>query len=406
MAATGAVQGMLQPVTEGDNYWTQKIMQGGAGAVMAPVAKTLIGGVTPTAEAKLLKDAGATQLTPGQTYGGWTQKLENLAANTLFGGTVQKAQGKAQQQFIQSQLDSVLAPLDKFGVEAPSKLGLTGMDAVKHVGRQVSDVYDQVVPHAVFQLDQPTVTGMQDAVRRATSGLKPSEQKELVAAFKSEVTDRIMGIGQGRLTGSHLKDLESTMKLVLDKYSGDTTAYGKSVREAFRDSLAIVHQNLEKNSGSDVSAALKKANLAWARYNNFLDAAKKAVPSNEFTPAQMGQAIRSRAAKGRYTEDPKVWGAAKDMKVTPNWESAQALNFATLGNVGAGLGAMWSPSTAALTLAAPLAYASPTAIRATNAILGARPQALRELGPIIAPLSAAGASSAGTPRRKIIETEQ
>jgi hypothetical protein len=80
--ASGAVSGAMQPVdNSGGDYWNQKGMQAGSGAVGGAIAPAVIGGaarvISPETNpnVKLLMKEGVTP-TPGQIVGGWFNDLE------------------------------------------------------------------------------------------------------------------------------------------------------------------------------------------------------------------------------------------------------------------------------------------------------------------------------------------
>jgi hypothetical protein len=407
MIATGAVQGALQPVTQGDNFLTQKALQAGLGGVAAPLVKGLVGGAAITPEAELLKKAGATQLTPGQMFGGAINQMEQVGANTLFGGAIQKAQGKSQEQFLNSQLSNVLAPLKTFGVKPPAAVGATGREAVEHTGTQIGNVYDQILPHAILEIDAPTSQALAQTVDRTKSMLTPEYQKLFDNIIKNKITDRL-NVGAGRLTGTLLKDLQSDLRaqatnmLNINKPSQDN-----AIGQGIKDVLAILNKNMIEKSDPGVGAALSRADLAWKRFKTFQLAAEKGTAGN-VTPANVSAAIKQRANKGISTEDRNLWDAAHGtLKVTPDWQSAKVINTSDLASVGLGSGALAagvSPLTVMATIAGPLAYRSPKALRAANAIIGARPEFARQMGPVMGPLSAVGA--AGMPYKSPTETEQ
>lgn len=407
MIATGAVQGALQPVTQGDNFLTQKAIQAGLGGVAAPLVKGIVGGAAITPEAELLKKAGATQLTPGQMFGGTMNQIEQIGANTLFGGAIQKAQGKSQEQFLNAQLSNVLAPLKTFGVKPPTAVGATGREAVEHTGTQIGNVYDQILPHAILEIDQPTTTALAQVVDRTKSELTPEYQKMFENIVKNKIMDRL-NVGAGRLSGNLLKDLQSDLRAqATNLLNPNKPSQDNAIGQGIKDILAVLNKNMIEKSEPGVANALSRADLAWKRFKTFELASQKGIAGN-VTPANVSAAIKQRANKGVSTEDRNLWDAAHGtLKVTPDWQSAKLINTGDLASIGLGSGAMAagvSPLTVGATILGPLAYSSPKTLRAANAILGSRPEFARQIGPVMGPLSAVGA--AGVPFKNSKEIEQ
>lgn len=290
-AASGAVVGALQPVTDTENFASEKSMQAGLGAVGGVGGNVLARGVArvvspKTAPAvKELMDRGVTP-TPGQVMGGVAKKIEEKATSVpLLGDAVRAGQRRAIEQFNQAAYRDVVAPI---GGTVPKSVG---RDAVAEIGDTVSKAYDDVLAKVTFKADQR----LTNEISQLTGLVRELPEKE-AANFSKFVNDELSkALGpKGIMDGQTFKTLESDISKKVSRFKGSQDAYQQDLGDAYASLLMFLKGGLERsNVGTDAGKRLSSVNGAWARLVRLERAAGSTGASEGiFTPAQFSAAVK------------------------------------------------------------------------------------------------------------------
>lgn len=282
--------------------------------VVSPVAQFLRGGyVKPTPEAQRLGQAGVNltlgQMNPRSAYG----RTEELAAKTVLGGPLADARARASSQARDMLLKGAGAP-----GAAPPTVGAPVAQQLDELAAGFAKVYDDALGGARLQpemyegagkwrglITDPALKGAaktkgafelaagardidaSPAVRqRALSwladkaqSLKPAKsgpnagtvEARSIQALRTQLRDKIRSLGE----------------------EGDD----RQLREIYGRAEEFVSELLHGQLPPDKSAALQAADTSYRNLLAAKDAAKRAfVQNEEFTPAQLLQAIRAKGA--------------------------------------------------------------------------------------------------------------
>jgi len=158
-AASGAISGAMQPVTEGDaDYWGQKGNQtliGGLAGVALPsifngMANLVKQGISK--ESELLQKAGV-RLTPGQALGGMAKSAEDkMISLPLMGDAIRYSRRMGINEFNKAAYDRALAPIGKEGFA-----GSVGPEGMTYVRKTLGQAYDDLLPNLGMKLDGPII---------------------------------------------------------------------------------------------------------------------------------------------------------------------------------------------------------------------------------------------------------
>jgi len=402
---SGGVSGAMQPALSED-YWTEKAMQTGTGAVMGggtSAALHSVGRMAAPQTNKLvqkLMDEGVTP-TPGQILGGTAKSIEDKARAVPFlGEQINKAQGRAVEDFNRAAVNRVLSPL---GQSLPDNIPV-GQDALRYAKEAVSQGYDDV-------LNQIKLVGVDQQFGADVNGLKslasnmvPERAKQFDTILENEVLRRF---NNGQISGETMKAIESRLgKIASDLKAGanqDASMVGDAVLE-----LQSNLRNLVARTNPDAADALKATNTAFANLARVQRAGgAQGAEGGIFTPKQLSAAVR----QGDQTARKNAYGmgdalmqdltdAGRSVLSTGPDSGTAARLMPWLGGAGMGGLAMADPMTAAMVGAGGLAASAPytqAGGRLAAALLaGQRPSGVQVVGNALklsAPYASAGSPS-------------
>lgn len=393
--AGGAATGVLQPVTNTEDFTTEKIKQAGIGAA-AGVAGNLVGrGVSRMLAPKTdpaVKDLMARGVTPtpGQALGGaFKTAEEKLTSVPLLGDTIKAGQRRSIESFNKAVYDEVLAPI---GQKAPKEMGRT---AVASVADKIDEAYQSVLPKLTFRADQQLADDLAN-LASLTKELPEKEAKTFTAILNDKLA-KALG-PQGVMDGRSFKEIESslTRNISLFKKSGD--AYQQQLGDALLEMRRILREGLARSNtsvtvevaGKSVNAAehLGNINKSYAMLTRLENAAGRA---NEgvFTPNQFSQAVKSMDQSIRKRAYSR--GDAMMQQLSDEGRAVLGNVYPDSGTVGralltlalGGTGMVNAPVAAAGGLLA-LPYMTGMGQRITAGLLaGQRPELLTQLEPAI-----------------------
>lgn len=367
-AASGAVQGALQPVTEGDDFGAAKRSQIGAGTVAGAAGGA--GGYAlgrmiaprPSPEVRTLREAGV-EMTPGQMAGGWAQRAEDRAASIpVLGDRIRAAQRNALESFNRAAANDVLAPIgQRLDRNAP-----VGRALVDDVEQRISAAYDAAVARARpfgrdAQFDQEILAAAQ---RNLLNGREADEVAQLMRRH-------VMPLLQGsQIDGAAYQTAKSELSRLAREYGGSAEPVSRRIGATFGDARRAL-QDLLARTNPDIAPELQAADAAFARFIRLQNAAGRVgATEGVFTPAQFSGAVRQsdRSLRhGAYARGDALMQDLSDAarsvlpQTVPNSGTTDRALWAMMAlNGGAGLGAV-NPLAAAAGTAAYGAYTRPAA---------------------------------------------
>ncbi len=403
-AAQGAISGALNPVTEGDSFWTDKAGQVGmgaaGGAVLAPVAGAAARLISPKAstdaEIAALRAAGVRP-TVGQTLGGVANSVEEkLQSVPILGDAIRAARGRATDDFRAAAMDRAAAPVGS------SVKGLDGGEAIGELSKRIGQAYDDVLPKMSVNALDPEFVNKMANLRGMVKSLPAEEARQFDAIIAREIDGRLAK--NGVLSGQNLKDAWISLRELSAKFQKSPDAYqqqlGDAVKQAFTELKTHVTQS---NSAQNVSA-LKNADLAWANFKRLQRAAGAiGAEDGQFSPAQLQAAVKAMDRSKDKAQFARGDALMQDLSAVGKKRlSNKVPDSGTAGRVAMGAGALASgalnPAIPAGLLAGAAAY-TPAAQNALVYLLTNRP----DMAPAAAnamrrylqgPLSIAGADYA------------
>ncbi|MFO0454277.1 MAG: hypothetical protein ACK52I_37445 [Pseudomonadota bacterium] len=303
-AGGGAAAASLAPVTQGDDFVSEKAQQIGTGA--------LFGGVTPAVTAGLgrLVSPNAstnTQLaalraegvrpTIGQTLGGFANRIEEKAVSVPFlGDAIAKARTRAAEDLNRAVANRALAPLGEAVPE--DKLG---RDLVQHVQSRLSGAYEKLLPKLTFRADDDFAAQVGSLKQMVETGaIKP----DAVASFNRVLQNEVLGKlqGQNAMTGQTFKAVESNLGQQISRLQGSTDSDQRLLADALKELRSAMRAALERSNPN--AAELKAINRGWANFKP-LERAASYVGADDgvFSPSQLQSAVKAldrSKDKGRF----------------------------------------------------------------------------------------------------------
>lgn len=370
----GAIQGAMQPVTEGD-YTTEKAGQVATGAVGGKLGEMAVKGVGSvlnplvTKAEQTMRDLGVTP-TVGQALGGAYRKAEDFAQNLpLIGEAVRGAREKVLFDFNKGVINKALSKIDD---KLPEEV--IGRDAVTYAAEQVGKKYDTVLGKMSFNLDMKTTKGILQALNDAKL---PSEAQrtEAINILNSTVLDKFAG---KTLTGAEYKAIESDLRKEASGYLNSATNAERKVGEALQNVLGAFKEQLAAQNPK-MTPQLRRIDSAYGDLSVMERAAANGgavngvfTPKNYQTAVRQADITRQKRAFARGTA--RGQDVAEAAMETLGKDSASTLEGRlALSGVGGSATAL---------AASPLAAVMYTDAgkKAMDALLRARPDLARQFG--------------------------
>lgn len=401
-ALQGAAFSALQPVNEGDTFFSDKAKQIGIGAATGALATPLMGAlarvVSPKAslnpDLKLLQDAGV-RVTPGQALGGIAnateQKMQSLP---IMGDAITAARNRAKEQFNNVAINRTVTPIGQ-------KIEGAGFESVRDAGNALSKEYDAALG-SINGVNFNTPTFNQNL------GQLQQMSDSLVPQMKDKFDKVLNNIVLGRMSpnGSMLPEVFKKVDSELGKLSSGYQKSQLASEKEFGDAIKQLKDNLfneVKLSNPQVADRLAAADAGWANLVRIEGASKSAKNSGGvFTPGQLNTAIQTadqstrKRAVGRGTALMQDLGEAGSKVLGNNYPDSGSAGRFFLG-AGALSSAAINPAIPAALIGGAAAYTPPIQ-NALVALLTKRPDMapqianyLREINPAIT----TGAATAG-----------
>ncbi len=323
-AATGALTGATQPVTEG-NFADEKLKQIGVGAGLGGVTSGLIGAgsrvISPNVspEVRQLIDKRVYP-PPGQIIGGAAKRAEDMVGIGSRSGVAG--------EYTLAAINDALAPL---GVKLPKGIA-PGQAAVSEANNIVSKAYDDVWSSAHrVALDKPAADELTGIIEQATQKFKNPEHLD---QFKGLVEDGLASV-KGAVTADKVKAAVDGLRETAADYiraGGPQATMGRLLNR-----IADTTEEAAVRSNPALAAAKAAADKAYAGMAGIIaPASAKDVAEGLITPRSLAAAVKSGApsdrmvATGQGLLQPL---AAAGLKALP-----PAVNSAAPYAIGAGIG--------------------------------------------------------------------
>lgn len=363
-ALQGAAGGVLAPVTEGEDFWTQKATQAGVGAaggaVMAPAMAALARLVSPRASVnpnlQALREEGV-QPTVGQALGGAANAIEEkLQSVPIMGDAISAARRRAINQFNEAAINRAVKPIG-------GSVRGSGQEAVAKAGDMLSDAYETAINRVKgVAFDTPEFNRDLGNLQRLTSALEPAH----AARFNKALNDVVVGrmSPNGSMLGETFKKADSELGALAARYGKSPMAGEQELADAVRELQNILRQQVARSS-PEFSDALKAADSGWKNLVRVENAATRAAnQEGVFTPGQLNQAVRATDRSVRKRATARGTATMQDLSNAGQQVLGNKIpDSGTPGRVMAAGGALASglmhPAIPAAAIAGAAAYAPP-----------------------------------------------
>lgn len=295
-AAGGGASASLAPVTQGDDFWSEKGTQVLTGAAFGGATPLATGGVArvinPRAsvnpQIQALRAEGVRP-TIGQTLGGTANRVEEkLTSVPLLGDSIANARRGAAEDLQRAAFNRALAPV---GQRLPA--GLTGRDAVQHVDDVLSAGYNRLLPQLRAQADQPFDAAIGNVRQMVQTGaISPNARTAFERILNDDVLSKFQGANRA-MTGETLKRVESDLGQQISRLSASTDADQRLVSDALRQVQSELRDMLVRVNPAQ-APQLRALNAGWANFKR-VQRASSALGADDgaFGPAQLQNAVKA-----------------------------------------------------------------------------------------------------------------
>lgn len=380
-AVAGAAQAALQPVTNQEEFWSEKARQTGVGAVMGKAGEMVakgIGRVMSPLVSKAEETMRSLNITPtpGQTLGGAFKKAEDFAQNLpLIGEQIRTARERVLFDFNKGVINKALSKVDD---QLPANV--VGRDAVSYAAEQVSNKYDDVLKKITFDLDTKTTSGVLDALNKSPL---PSE------AMRNKATEVLNNVVFSKfsgkpISGQEYKSIEAGLRKTASDYSTSASPDDRAVGEALKEALKVFKTELYHQNPRQ-TPQLRRVDSAYGDLSVMeRAAANTGADSGVFTPKQYNAAVKQadisrnkrQFARGQAREQTVSEAALKTLGEDAKSTLEGRLAMGSLG----GMAALSQPMIAGPAALAAMGIYSAPGLKITDALLRQRPELARMMG--------------------------
>jgi len=416
-AAIGAGISASQPVT-GDNYWSDKALQAGTGAVFAggatlgmnALARSFKPRIDPELDTFIAKGGLPT---PGRAVGKLGAAIEERTASLpVIGDAIRAGQARTQDSFNKMMLNETIAPIN--AVRAATNQGAHSIDDIGREGlnqtrKYIGQAFDKATAKMQFAPDQEFVQ-QYGQLRQLASTMPDDAKRTFDLLVKKNLDDFI---AKGPFGGKTIQTVERNLNELAKSFSKSSNATEQNILgKAFQRVYEIFDDALERMNPVALNE-YKAAKAAYARAIGVKTAVNMPGSVNgRFSPdALRSGLVRSDQSVGRWR-----WavGEGGPMQILteiaqgivpriPNSGTADRLTANIAGYGALGASAITNPVGTTAVMSPALAYTGPGQ-RAISAMASAnRPgwmmgtgEALRRLA---GPVGVGGAAFSGSTNR-------
>jgi hypothetical protein len=380
-AALGAGLGSAQPATS----WEERRTNAGIGALAGGAGQAGVNALSRVIQPKTspnikaLMNDGVTP-TPGQILGGaWQRAEEGLTSLPIAGDAIKAGQRRAMEDVNRAAFNRALKPI---GETLPPKM--MGREAVEHVYGKLGDAYSALLPKMSTQADgqfAQEISSLKNMV--GTGSIDPKS----AAAFERILQNDVLGKFQGQqsITGQTLKQIEGDLTEQIKRFGISTDADQRLVGDALKEVQSTL-RGLVQRTNPQHAAELKSINEGYANFKRVQRAAAGlGAEDGVFSPAQLQSAVKAldrSKDKARFSEGSALMQdlseSAKTALGNKVPDSGTPYRMATaLGASGGAATFLGGPAGAAV-IAAPVMY-SKQGQALLAAMLAKRPQGAKTL---------------------------
>lgn len=296
----GAGTGALMSEADSPGDFIRDTAIGAAGGV---IGDRLVRGATavldPVIErgAQLLGGAGV-RMTPGQ-YLPALREFEDKSMSLPFAGPqITAARREGFQDFARAipreALDTVRARLPHRGIPAFAD-DVTGQQAVRHTGDQLSAIYEDVIPQLRLQADAPLLAEIQGISQRLQAEpLSDAGREQFERVIRRGIITRMRG---NAASGQDYQAADSYLEQQAARFGRSSDPDHQIIADGIRDIRASLRNGIVRQNGS-LGEELEAVDEAWSMLVPAEEAASQAV-RGFFSPAQYRQALRRGDARVR-----------------------------------------------------------------------------------------------------------
>jgi hypothetical protein len=289
----GGVQGAVtsDPGSRATNATIGAVTGGALGAGSTAVSK-LVGGLTQSPAAQVLRRYGVNSLTPGQANpAGVANQFEQVAEHIpVLGGVVQTARDAAQQDYQRAVIQAAAAPGAKI---TPSE---NVHDMLQQAYNSFEPLYSQAKGAPVAPATLDAMTGRVANAAATTPGTSQGSQ-QAAQSFLDDAWTRL----PDNPTTTDLLQLRSNIRQAARKANLSTDTVAQDKAAIYGNAEQHVTGAIESSLNPDQLAALQSADSQYGNYKiveNAVAASKDNIAG--LTPQKLSQAVYNATADPAY----------------------------------------------------------------------------------------------------------
>jgi hypothetical protein len=290
--AQGAATGALMSDADNTFDFGRDIVEGGAGGF---IGDRLVRGaqfaLNPVIErgARLLREGGV-RLTPGQALP-VLREFEDKSMTLPFAGPqIAHRRGESFEDFARAVPRDALETLrTRTGRAIPEFAdNVTGQEAIRHTGDEISRVYEDVIPRLRLSVDPQLQTDMAGvSARIASEPLTAAGQRRFQRIVENSIVSRFRGASA---TGREYQAVDTDLERQIARFGRSTDPDDQIIAEGLQDIRATLRNGVVRQNGR-LGQELEAADEAWSMLVP-AEAAAANARRGFFSPAQYRAELR------------------------------------------------------------------------------------------------------------------
>jgi hypothetical protein len=332
-----------------------------------------------------LLDKEGVDMTAAQVLGGQAKRAEDYLEKTpIFGMWVREARGRSTEGMNKAAANRALEPI---GESIPKEIP-AGHSTTEYVANKLGEAYDEVHPKMQLGMDnelRADFKAVNDSI-----GMLPPERVNQVQKLIEDTVHRVeWGPGSGLIPGDEVQKMLSQLRHLERKYTSSPDADQSIVGGAVGSIVDSISAALQRQNAPELAKRLSDIDRGWANFVPTRRASQQAPASQAgvFSGSQLGRASKA----GDYSHGK--WQSSEGKSLQQDLAEAASMvlpsQVASSGTAERGLAhaalaghLIFSPSTAAASLAVPMVYSQTGQRLLKNAILN-RPSGASRVADIV-----------------------
>src|SRR6185312_7490567 len=186
--------------------------------------------------------------------------------------------------------------LSHIGQELPAEM--TGRAAITEMGDRISNGYNAVLPHVIWQSDPNFATGIQ--IARQSNHLTPQADAQFQQIMRDALGPRVQavmpptgGAPIATMNGNLYKEADSILGRQAANFSGSTDPNDRNLGRALQDAQAELRSSLSR-SNPQYATQIDNLNSAWADAVRVERAAgMQGAINGRISPANLSSAVKA-----------------------------------------------------------------------------------------------------------------